>query len=57
MTFIMCSTDMLSLDQLQALRFLFSFRSTVSVAEEQLKMILITKPKMKRSDVGRGNGR
>lgn len=49
--FIMCSRDIVYLDHLQAFSYLFSFRITVSVPEEQLKWILITK---QRSDVGKG---
>lgn len=43
--FIMPSSDVAHLDQLEAFIYLFSFRITISVAEEQLKWILITKQK------------
>lgn len=36
-----------NLDQLEAFNYLFSFRITVSVAEEQLKWILIMKQESK----------
>lgn len=45
--FIMPSRDVAHWDQLKAFIYLFSFRITVSVSEEQLKWILIMKQKKK----------